>query len=360
MAGPQRLVSLDAFRGAVMALMVLVNNGGGPVSYRPLEHSEWNGWTPTDVVFPSFLWMVGVAITLSLGKRMAAGVSRGKLFAQIARRSAILFALGLFIYLYPEFQFGTMRILGVLQRIAICYLIASAIYLTTGLRGQIVWILGLLTSYWLMMTLIPVPGFGAGRLDLQGNLAHFVDRVVLGQHNYRPSGDWDPEGLVSTLPAIATALFGVMCGHILRLKRALAEKTTWMFLTGTVLLGVGLICDIWMPINKKLWSDSFSIFMAGLDFVLFASFVWLIDGQGYRRIVKPLTIMGMNAIAVYMLSELLSETLDLVGFHEWIYNNFYSQIASPANASLLFAMSFVGVMYLFAWVLYKRGWFWRV
>jgi predicted acyltransferase len=360
----QRLVSLDAFRGAVMALMVLVNNGGGPVSYRQLEHSAWDGWTVTDVVFPSFLWMVGLAITLSLGKRMAAGVPRATLFGQVLRRSAILFALGLFIYLYPGFEFRTMRIPGVLQRIAVCYLIASAIYLTTRLRGQILWILGLLTTYWVMMTLIPVPGYGPGHLDLAGNFAHYVDGAVFGPHNYQGAG-WDPEGLVSTLPSIATALFGVMAGHILRLKRELAEKTTWMFVIGGGLLAAGMICDSWLPINKKLWSDSFSLFMAGLDFVVFAIFLWVIDGVGaskpvIRRLMKPLTIMGMNAIAVYMLSELLAETLDTIGFHGWVFDNFYARIASPANASLLFAISFVGIMYAFAWALYKRGWFWRV
>jgi predicted acyltransferase len=360
----QRLVSLDAFRGAVMALMVLVNNGGGPVNYRQLEHSAWDGWTVTDVVFPSFLWMVGVAMTLSLGKRMAAGVPRPALFLQVLRRSAILFGLGLFIYLYPDFVFRTMRIPGVLQRIAVCYLIASAIYLTTRLRGQILWIAGLLASYWLMMTLIPVPGYGPGRLDLAGNLAHYVDGAVFGPHNYQGAG-WDPEGLVSTLPSIATALFGVMAGHILRLKRDLAEKTTWMFVIGSLLLALGMICDTWLPINKKLWSDSFSLFMAGLDFILFALFAWLIDGvgsrsAGLRSAVKPLTILGMNAIAVYLLSELLAETLDRIGFHDWIFTNFFARIASPANASLLFALSFVGVMYVFAWGLYRRGWFWKV
>jgi predicted acyltransferase len=187
---------------------------------------------------------------------------------------------------------------------------------------------------------------------------------VFGPHNYQGAG-WDPEGLVSTLPSIATALFGVMAGHILRLRRELAEKTTWMFVIGSALLATGMICDSWLPINKKLWSDSFSLFMAGLDFVVFAIFLWVIDGVGaskpaIRRVVKPLTIMGMNAIAVYLLSELLAETLDTIGFHGWVFDNFYARIASPANASLLFAMSFVGAMYAFAWALYKRGWFWRV
>src|ERR1022692_3291703 len=209
-----RLVSLDAFRGATIALMVLVNNAGsGRDSYPQLEHAAWHGWTITDTVFPSFVWIVGVAITLSLGKRLAGGTSKSRLMAQVARRAAVLFALGLAVYAFPSFDLGTQRILGVLQRIAICYLIASAIYLFTGVRGQILWIVGLFAAYWMMMTLIPVPGYGPGRLDVEGNFAHYIDRLVLGAHNYANTRTWDPEGVVSTLPAIATALFGVLAAR---------------------------------------------------------------------------------------------------------------------------------------------------
>ena len=175
-------------------------------------------------------------MTLSLAKRVASGVPRSKLFLQVLRRAAILYCLGLFLYGFPDFDLHTLRLLGVLQRIAICYAIASAIYLTTSIRGQIVWIVGLLVSYWMLMTLVPVPGYGPGRLDVEGNLAHYVDRLVLGAHNYDETKTWDPEGVVSTLPAIATALFGVMAGHILRLRRDLAERTTWLFVAGTLLL----------------------------------------------------------------------------------------------------------------------------
>jgi predicted acyltransferase len=354
-----RLVSLDAFRGLVILFMVLVNNGGGPENYHQLTHSAWDGWTATDVVFPSFLWIVGVAITLSLGKRMALGVSRGVLFRQILRRSAILFLLGVCLYLPPEFHFAGMRILGVLQRIAICYLVASSIYLTTGLRGQAAWIIGLLSTYCALMFFVPVPGFGAGHLDLQRNLAHFVDHAVLGPHNYK-EGDWDPEGLLSTLPAIATTLLGIMAGHILRLRRQLAERTTWLFFAGAVLTLAGVVANHWIPINKKLWSDSFVLFMAGLDFTMFAAFAWLVDGVKFSKWTKPFTIVGMNAIATYLFSEALSIVLDWSDAHEWLFDNIYSPIASPRNASLLFALSFVAVTWLFGWALYKRGWFWKI
>src|SRR3954465_14067596 len=173
----KRLNSLDAFRGATIALMVLVNNAGsGRDAYAQLDHAEWHGWTLTDTVFPSFVWIVGVSITLSLGKRLAAGVPRSRLLLSALRRAAVLFVLGMAVYAFPAFNLSTQRILGVLQRIAICYLTASVIYLWCGVRGQIAWLAGLLVVYWLVMTLAPVPGFGRGRLDVEGNFAHYVDR----------------------------------------------------------------------------------------------------------------------------------------------------------------------------------------
>jgi predicted acyltransferase len=366
----QRLVSLDAFRGLTMALMVVVNNAGSEKdSYLQLRHSDWNGWTATDTVFPSFLWIVGVAITLSLGKRVAAGASRSRLMMQALRRAAILFALGVAVYAPPHFNLGTQRILGVLQRIAICFLAASAIYLYSGLRAQILWITGLLIAYWAMMTFVPVPGYGAGRLDVQGNFAHYVDHVVLGSHNYQWTKDWDPEGLVSTLPAIATTLLGLVAGWMLRMRRSLGERARWMFLTGVVLLAGGWLAGQWMPINKKIWSDSFCLFMAGLDFVVFAVFVWLVDGVGWRRPVKPMVVFGMNAIAIYLLSEFTAEALDQIHWNagagsislqQYLYQHVFAPLGSPPNASLLYSLSFTAVMLLVAWVMYRRRWFVRI
>ncbi|HLN02689.1 MAG TPA: DUF5009 domain-containing protein [Bryobacteraceae bacterium] len=365
----ERVLSLDAFRGATMALMVLVNTPGdyGHI-YAPLEHSEWNGWTPTDVVFPSFAWIIGVAIAIVLARRLAAGVSRTQIFRQAFRRALVLYVLGLIVYAYPNFDLSTQRLLGVLQRLAICYLIATAIYLTTGVRGQILWIISLLGGYWLLMTLVPVPGYGAGHLDLERNFAHYVDRIVLGTHNYLYTKTWDPEGIVSTLPAIATVLFGVMAGHILRMGRSLTQRAMWLFAVGVLLLAAGQICNIWLPINKKLWTSSFSMFMAGLDFVIFAVMVWLVDVRGYKRFTKPLVIMGMNAITVYMVSELLDQVFNaikvssggqVVTLHAWL-NSLFAVVASPYNASLLFAISYTLLMYLVAYVMYRRGWFLRV
>jgi predicted acyltransferase len=309
-------------------------------------------------------------MTFSLGGRLERGAAKSTLMLQAFRRAAIIYALGLLVYLFPFFDLGTMRILGVLQRIGICYFLASAIYLwTPKVRAQIIWIVSLLGVYWLLMAFVPVPGYGAGRLDLEGNLSHYVDWNVLGAHNYAGTKTWDPEGIVSTLPAIATALLGILAGHVLRMKRTLPERTTMMFLVGNALIALGLICDIWLPINKQLWTSSFTLFMAGLDFVLLAFFVYFVDGQGYKRMAKPAVIMGMNAITIYMLSELLAIALSAIRWGQgaaainlqaWLYKTCFAPLVSPYNASLLWAVVFTLLMYLAAYAMYRKEWFIRI
>lgn len=361
----ERLVSLDAFRGLTVAFMVLVSNPGSLAIYRPLDHSPWNGWTVTDVVFPSFLWIVGVAITLSLGKRMARSVSRGRIFAQACRRAAVLYALGLLIYAIPAFNLGTLRLLGVLQRIAICYLVCTALYLTTRLRTQIMLLVGILVAYWLAMKLIPVPGFGPGNLSVEGNFAHYVDWTVLGRHNYAGTGTWDPEGIVSTLPAIGTTIFGMIAGRMLALKKSISERTVWLFLVGNALLAAGTLLSLWMPINKKLWTDSFCLFMAGMDFVIFAMFLWGLDGLHLRWKIKPLLAFGKNALAIYMVSELLSAILYSVqvrgaSVHEWIFRTGFAGVGAPATSSLLYASTYLVAMYTLAWFMDRKQWIVKV
>jgi predicted acyltransferase len=360
-APASRLVSLDAFRGATIAFMVLVNTpGDGSNVYAPLEHAEWNGWTPTDVVFPSFLWIVGLSLTLSFQKRLAAGAARADLFKQALRRAAILFGLGLFLYGFPHFDLATWRILGVLQRIAICYLAGAAIWLTTGIRGRVAWTAGLLSAYWILMTLVPVPGYGAGNLSVEGNFAHYVDSMVLGAHNYESTKTWDPEGIVSTLPAIATVLLGMFAAQVIAWRKPLGVRVGWMLGIGAAFLVAGLVCDQWLPINKKLWTTSFTLFMAGLDFVLLAAFAWIVDGLGWQRPVRPFVILGMNAISIYMISELLDSILWTLHWRMPIYRTVFAPLASPINASLLYAISYVLLMFAIAWVLYRRRIFIKV
>ncbi len=342
-----------------MAFMIMVNNNGsGHDAYLQMRHSDWNGWTLTDTVFPSFVWIMGVSITLSLGRRLSAGTARSKLLLTALRRAAILFVLGMSVYAFPHFSLSHQRILGVLQRIAICYLAASVIYLWTGARGQIAWVAGLLAVYWALMMYAPVPGFGHGRLDVEGNFAHYVDHVALGAHNYSETRDWDPEGIVSTIPAIATALLGLLAGRVLQLRKTLAERTTWMFLAGALLAAAAWALSFWMPVNKKLWSDSFCLLMAGFDFTVCAAIVWVIDGLGWKRPFEPAVIIGMNAITVYLASEYGAELFDMV--KRPVYRAVFQPIASPANASLLYSLAFMGAMYAIAYVMYRKRWFLRV
>jgi predicted acyltransferase len=380
-SGQQRLLSLDAFRGATIAGMIMVNNPGSwSTIYPQLEHASWNGWTFTDFIFPFFLWIVGVAMTLSFAKRVEQGANKVQLMGHVFRRAIIIFALGLFLAAFPfgllfghQFSLTNLRIPGVLQRIAVCYLIASAIFLWSNVRGQIAWIVGLLASYWLMVMLIPVPGFGAGVVNQPtGSLCWWIDSTVLAGHTWRgaPVPGFDPEGIVSTIPAIATTLLGVLTGHWLRTSRSPEEKTVWMFVAGEFLMLLGAIFDMWLPINKNMWTSSYVIFMAGWALVIFAMFYWLIDVKGYKKWALPFTIYGMNAITVFVLSGLIAKTLGLIkvaaadgtmiSLQHLIYTSVFVPIASPLNASLLFAICFIGVMFLVVWGMWKLKWFVKI
>ncbi len=364
----QRLTSLDAFRGATMAFMVLVNTAGtGEFVYPPLRHAHWHGWTPTDVVFPSFVWITGLAMTLSLGRRLAQGAEKGHLVKQALRRALILFALGLLIYSFPVPDLATFRILGVLQRIAIAYFCAAAIYVNTGVRGQIAWTVGLLASYWLLMFHAPVPGYGAGRLDIEGNFAHYIDRIVLGAHNYSNTKTWDPEGIVSTLPSIASCLLGILAGRVVAIQSwTVSRRAAWLAGAGVLLIAAGLIGDQWLPINKSIWTSTFALFMAGLDCLLFGAFLWTADGLNLAKWFRPLTIMGMNAIAVYMSSELVDTILQKIpmgtsSLRVWIYDAWFAPMFTvQENSSLLYAIVYTLLHFGLAWFLYRRNWFVRV
>jgi len=376
----QRLMSLDAFRGATIAGMILVNNPGswGTV-YPQLLHAPWDGWTFTDWIFPFFLWIVGVAMTFSFAKRVERGDSRAGLMLHVVRRSAIIFGLGLLMAAFPfglvgdhQFSLSTLRIPGVLQRIALCYLIASAIFLTTSRKAQVAWILGLLASYWMLVKLVPVPGYGAGVLEPTGNLCWWVDSHLLAGHTWSgaPVPGFDPEGIVSTIPAIATTLLGVMTGHLLRSGRSKEEKTVWMFVAGMFLLLLGAILDMWLPVNKNLWTSSYAVFMAGWANVCLAMFYWFIDVKGASGWAKPFVIYGMNAITVFVLAGLVAKLTFVISFASadgrsvslktLIYENLFQPLTSPMNASAAYALSYVVLFFVVAWFMWKRQWFLKV
>ncbi len=370
-AGSSRLLSLDVFRGATIASMMLVNNAGNwNAVYPPLRHSAWHGWTFTDTIFPFFLWIAGVSMTLSFAKRLDRNDSRARLLTHTLQRAATIFLLGMFLNLFPLFQLSTVRIPGVLQRIAVCYLIAGFIFLYTSLRGQIVWTASLLFVYCALMKLVPVPGFGSGILEKEGNFAQYVDQLVLSGHMWASSKTWDPEGIVSTLPAIATMLFGILTGHLLRSRFTPESKTAWLMVMGTCLMGAGLIWAWWLPINKPLWTSSYSLLMAGMAANVFGCCYWVIDIKGYRRWSRPLAVYGMNAITVYVLAGLLSKLSSFIKVAstdgttitagKWVYENIYAPLASPVNASLLYALTYVAILYAVSWFMYRMKWFVRV
>jgi predicted acyltransferase len=360
-----RLASLDIFRGATIAAMTLVNNPGdwGHV-YPPLEHAAWNGWTFTDTVFPFFLWIVGVSMTLSTAKRMERGDDKRRLFAHALRRAALLFAIGIGIGFIWNWNFTTVRIPGVLQRIALCYLIATAILLWTNLRAQILWVIGLFTAYWMAMTLIPVPGFGPGRLDVPvGNFAQWIDNLLLSGHMWGQTKVWDPEGLISSLPAIGTCLLGTFAGRLLRSRFTPAEKTAWFCVSGALLMGLGHVLSIWMPINKSLWTPTYALFMGGLAALCFGVWYWLADVQGYARWFTPLRIFGMNAIAVFIASGEVAISCGRIhaasglSVGEWFFRTVCAPVGDPYLASEIFAVTHVALMFVIAWAMYRKGWF---
>jgi predicted acyltransferase len=374
----KRLTSLDAFRGATIAAMILVNDPGSWKDVYPqLRHAQWNGWTFTDWIFPFFLFIVGVAMPFSFSKRLEAGGSPRALITHIFRRAAVIFALGLVVngfpfWLDPTFSLATFRIPGVLQRIAICYLVASFIFIYGGIKAQ-VWGSGLLlAAYWLLVRLVPVPGFGAGVLEPTGSLQWYVDSTLLKGHTwvYAPAPGFDPEGIIGTIPAIATTLIGTIAGHWLRSSRTGKEKASWMFVVGSLMVLVGVILDRWLPINKNLWTSSYVVFIGGWSLSCLATLYWLIDVKQLRRWATPFIIFGMNAIATYVLAELLAVTLGWIqwgqaggvsiSLQQFLFLTFFASWVSPVNASLLFAITYVLVMFLFAWVLWKKRWFVKV
>lgn len=372
-----RLLSLDVFRGLTIAAMVLVNNAGSwDEVYAPLRHAAWDGWTPTDLIFPFFVFIVGVAIPLAFEKRKAAplaGSEQRDLYLKIFRRTALIFALGMLLTGFPFTMEKIVhwRIPGVLQRIALCYLFASLIFLKSKVRTQVVIAGALLVGYWLAMKLIAAPGFAMGDLSKEGSLASWVDRTLLPGHIYKP--EYDPEGLLSTIPAIATALFGVLAGQWLMQKREALDKIAGLFVVGALCVIVGYVWDWVFPINKALWTSSYVMFTGGLALQLLALCYWMIDLKGGKQIGRwahPFVVFGVNALALYVFSSLMFKVLLLINatrqdgaegtLRDFIYERAFTTWLSPINASLAFALCYVALWWLVMLLLYRRKIFIKV
>ena len=371
MKKPARLVSLDAFRGLTMAGMVIVNNPGdwGHV-YPPLLHAQWNGCTPTDLIFPFFLFIVGVSITLSRG-------TMGDPW-QILKRALVIFGLGMVLALYPRWDFSVVRIPGVLQRIAVCYLASAFLFRWTApQRGNddarrwahgrtlMLWAAGLTLGYWGVMMLVPPPGGVAGDLTPDGNLGAYIDRKIFGAHLWVQSKTWDPEGLLSTVPALATTLLGGVAGLWLGSRAPGTRKALWMGVAGVLAMGLGLVWSLAFPLNKALWTSSYVWFTGGAAAVFLALCFALIDVKGWKAWSRPFVILGLNAIALFVLSGLMTKFLSFhkvtgadgqpVSMLRYIYSTWFVPLAEPINASLLFALANLAVLFVVLWLMDRKG-----
>ena len=370
MANPMgRLVSLDVARGITIAFMILVNNGGsGLYSYRQLEHSAWNGWTLTDLVFPSFLFIAGISIVFSTETRLARGASKTSLRLHTLRRAVILFCLGLVVNGFPLFPWAHLRIYGVLQRIAICFLLASLLYLWNN-RAWVAATIAVtaLLGYWILMRWVPIPGIGVpthnvALLDPNQNWVAYLDRKIFPHRLYE--GVRDPEGLLSDIPAMGTILLGVLAGIWLRRPKTLGAKALGLLAGSVSGLLLGELWNVWFPINKKLWTSSYVLFAAGCTLLLLAFCFYAVEIKKWtRRWTFPWLVFGSNAITAYVISELLAGALSSIPVHaggktldlqQYIYLKWFFPLVNPSFGSLLYALAYVLVCFVPVLLMYRK------
>jgi predicted acyltransferase len=307
-----RLLSLDLYRGLAVAGMILVDNPGSDEgAYWPIKHAEWNGWTPADLIFPSFLFLVGISLVFSFSSRLGKGDSRGAVWSHVLKRSVILILVGLFVNAMPIYglDLHTYRLYGVTQRIALCYVVASALELWSGRRGQVIALLACLLGYWALLRFVAVPGFGFPGHDIpfmdpNRNLVAWLDRRLFMGHLY--NGTRDPEGLLSTIPAIGTTLIGVLTGHWLRSSANMKDKLVGMLVAGGIGLAAGILWGHWFPINKNVWTSSFVLFSGGFSLLMLGALYWALEiGKWQGRWTMPILVLGMNAIAGFVADSLV-------------------------------------------------------
>jgi predicted acyltransferase len=379
-----RLVSLDVLRGLAVAGMILVTDPGTySAVYPQLLHAQWNGATATDMIFPTFLFSVGLAITLSFRSRILKGESRGRLARHVVIRSVIMFFVGLALNGFPDYDFHTIRIAGVLQRIALCYLCAGFVYLgVSGARDEVAssrlsWRIGwlvfvILAGYWAVLKFVPVPGFGSNRLDSLGYLGAYIDRAVFGIRHLWPYGTtpgvgvtYDPEGILSTFPAIATTLLGVLAGEFLRRKGSLGRKAGYMAVVGLLMFVAGLLLNPVFPVNKRIWTSTFVLVSGGVSLMVFAALLYAVDVKQWKRWTPPLLVFGSNAILAFVLSNIVTTLTDRIHvgplmFHQWANSACFATWLPAVNASLAYAIAIVLFNMAILWPLYRKSIFVRI
>lgn len=358
-----RLVALDVMRGLTIALMILVNNPGSwEYVYAPLRHSKWNGCTPTDLVFPFFLFIVGVSMWFSL-KKYGKGITKSGLL-KVIKRTLIIFLLGYFLNVFPFFDLEYGRILGVLQRIALAYGITALLTMEFDIK-KLKFIFGtLLISYW---ALLFFGGNAPNPFAEQGNLVQKLDLLVLGEnHMYKGLGfTFDPEGILSLIPTIGTVLLGYFTGKIIDFSTSIKNSVKTIFINGVVLVFIGWIWNFVFPINKSLWTSSYVLYTGGLAMVFLAFLLWLIDIKGIKKWSSSFIHFGTNPLFIYMFSELYVLVLVyLVSFknskgevsdgYNYLYEHFFVPIAGDMNGSLLFAVAHIFVFWFITYFLYRR------
>ena len=394
-----RLKSLDVFRGIAIASMILVNNPGSwKQVYPALEHAEWHGCTPTDLVFPFFLFIVGCAMSFSLSKYTQTTtkteteaskitdvqeqtktektpLTSSNIYWRIARRAAILFILGLLLNTSsialdvllnsaPIENFGKIRIMGVLQRIGLAYLISAVAILNLSPRNQKLLAIALLFGYWSLLTLVPVGGYSASELTPEGNLGGYIDRLILGSQHLYKGGPFDPEGLFSTLPAVVTVLTGYFTGEWLRVQPIKTRTSVNLAICGLCCVVIGHLWGFLFPINKQLWTSSYVVFTAGWALLLLAVCYETIEVRDWKW-GRPFEIMGLNAIFLFVASGIVARILlkthigrgeSAPSTYTWIYENWFLPWAGPLNGSLAFAVTAVLFWWLILYGMYRRGW----
>lgn len=360
-----RLISLDAFRGFTIAAMIIVNDPGSwSHVYGPLLHAEWNGLTPTDYVFPFFLFIVGVSISLAYQKRLDDDSDKKELVKKIIIRSLKIYLLGLFLWLWPKFNFPGIRWVGVLPRIAMVFLPCAILFLYTNWKTQLRLAIGLLVGYWIVMAYIPVPGIGTPDLSVpEKNWAHYLDNLLLPGRLWKHT--WDPEGLLSTLPAIGTGIIGMLIGRVIMDTKDIYEKLTKLFFYGFIMLVIGGVWKWFFPLNKNLWSSSYVMVMAGMSTLSLAAFIYIVDFKGYQKWTTLGRVFGANSIAAYVLAGMLT----VVFYSDLLWGFSLSQSFmdttthlgfAPKFASLLYAIIYMLLIYIPAYYLYKKRIFIKV
>ena len=354
----KRLISLDAFRGFTIAAMIMVNNPGSwDHVYPPLLHADWHGITPTDLIFPFFIFIVGVSIALAYTKQLRAGVPKKSMYRKIVFRSLKIFIVGILLWLFPKFDLEHIRYAGVLQRIAIVFLVSAFLFLNSKWKTQVIVSVILLIGYWMAMALIPTPGYGKPMLEPGINLAAWLDSRFLPGVMWQKT--WDPEGYLSTLPSIVTGISGLLAGHLILSKLPQERKVIYLFSFGFLAFAAGYMWNYVFPINKNIWTSSFVMVTLGLAAMVLAISMFFVDIMGRTRLTKPGIIFGSNAIAVYVLSDVWEQFFYKIKFGGNSLSEYFMDLFAAAGwslkfGSMLYSFLFICFNFIPAWILYRK------